>query len=233
MNLQLYNQNNEETIKLKENLIKIGINNNDIENSYNSIKKVWSSKYNERVYININKYKLDINKIKMSILIQKIIPAEYAFVIHTKNPFNNNKNELFCEIVIGMGEALVGNYEGQSFSFIYYKNEKKFEIKSFCNKSICIKNNGFIFRSDSNFEDMKNFSGAGLFDSIPLYKDNLIYMKYWNEKLFCDDKFREDLINKISNLGIMVEKLYDDMPQDIEGVYYDNYIYIVQTRPQV
>ena len=65
----------------------------------------------------------------MSVLIQKIIPAEYAYVIHTKNPTNNSKNEIFAEVVIGMGEALVGAYEGQSFSFIYNKDNNKYEIK--------------------------------------------------------------------------------------------------------
>jgi len=39
-------------------------------------------------------------------------------------------------------------------------------------------------------------------------------------------------MGKISNLGIEVEKLYN-FPQDIEGVYYNNNFYIVQTRPQV
>ena len=40
------------------------------------------------------------------------------------------------------------------------------------------------------------------------------------------------MINKISNLGIEVEKLYG-CEQDIEGVYYNGDFYIVQTRPQV
>ena len=80
----------------------------------------------------------------MSILCQKIIPAEFSFVIHTKNPITNNSNELFSEIVIGMGETLVGAYEGQSFSFIYYKKEKKFDIKSYPNKSFSLKNSGLF-----------------------------------------------------------------------------------------
>ena len=60
----------------------------------------------------------------MAVLCQKIIEAEYAFVIHTKNPSNNDKNEIYCEAVYGMGESLVGAYEGQSFSFIYNKEFK-------------------------------------------------------------------------------------------------------------
>ena len=168
----------------------------------------------------------------MSILCQKIIPSEYAFVIHTKNPISNNKNELFSEIVIGMGETLVGSYEGQSFSFIYNKENKNYEIKSYPNKSISLNNSGFIFRSDSNIEDLQNFSGAGLFDSVPIDNDNEVEMSYFNDKIFCDKNFVDNMINKISNLGIEVEKLYG-CEQDIEGVYYNGDFYIVQTRPQV
>lgn len=65
----------------------------------------------------------------MAILVQKIIPADYAFVIHTKNPMNNSEEELYAEVVYGMGETLVGTYEGQSLSFTY--NKSKISMISF------------------------------------------------------------------------------------------------------
>ena len=86
--------------------------------------------------------------IYMAVLCQKIIPSDYAFVIHTKNPSKNDTNEVYCEIVYGMGETLVGSFEGQYLSFIYNKNNKNINIKSYPNKSIALKNSGFIFRSD-------------------------------------------------------------------------------------
>jgi len=176
---------------------------------------------------------ISLKDIKMAVLCQKIIPSEYAFVIHTKNPLNNDKNELFGEIVNGMGETLVGAYEGTSFSFVYNKLNGNYEIKSYQNKSICLKNEGFIFRSDSNTEDLEGFSGAGLFDSVPMIEDNKIEINYSNDKLFNDKNFNSFMIKKISELGINVEKLFEGVPQDIEGVYYNDNFYIVQTRPQV
>ena len=224
--------NNEETEKLKNKLLNFGIKENEFDLSFLSIKKVWASKYNERVYIAISKIGYSIDEIKMSILCQKIIPAEYSFVIHTKNPLTNNTNELFAEVVYGMGETLVGAYEGQSFSFVYYKDKNNYEIKSYPNKSISLKNSGFIFRSDSNMEDLEGFSGAGLFDSVPMVNDKEIEMSYADNQLFHDKNFVNNIINKISLLGIGVEKLYN-VEQDIEGVYYNGEFYIVQTRPQV
>ena len=62
--------------------------------------------------------------------------------------------------------------------------------------------------------------------------DSEVEMSYHNDKLFTDDGFVDNAINKIASLGIGVETLYN-YPQDIEGVYYNGNFYIVQTRPQV
>ena len=223
---------NAETIKLKNKLISFGIKPEEFESAFTSIKTVWASKFNERVFIATNKVGIDLEQIKMSVLIQKIIPAEYAYVIHTKNPTNNSNKEIFAEVVSGMGETLVGAYEGQSFSFIFNKENKNYEIKSYPNKSIALKNSGFIFRSDSNMEDLEGFSGAGLFDSIPMIENKEIEMSYSGDKLFKDKKFVDNLVNKIGEIGIGIEKLYG-FEQDIEGVYYNGDFYVVQTRPQV
>ena len=169
----------------------------------------------------------------MAVLCQKIIPSEFAFVIHTKNPSTNDSNEVYCEVVYGMGETLVGFYEGQSFSFVYNKNDKNITIKSYPNKSIALKNSGYIFRSDSNTEDLEGFSGAGLFDSIPMVEDNVVNMCYKDNKIFQDCEFVKKICQKITELGIETEKFFNGEPQDIEGVYYNDQFYIVQTRPQV
>ena len=223
---------NPETLKLKNKLISFGIKSEEFESAFTSIKTVWASKFNERVYIATNKVGIDLTQIKMSVLIQKIIPAEYAYVIHTKNPLNNSKNEIFAEVVCGMGETLVGAYEGQSLSFIYDKEKQTYEIKSYPNKSISLKNSGFIFRSDSNTEDLEGFSGAGLFDSVPMIDNKEVEMSYSGDKLFEDKSFVDNLINKIGYIGIGIEKMYG-FEQDIEGVYYNEEFYVVQTRPQV
>ena len=230
--MQINYVKNSETDKLKERLLSFGIKESDFNKAFKAIKSVWASKFNERVYISTKKAGIELKNIKMSVLCQKIIPAEYAYVIHTKNPTNNNSDEIFSETVVGMGETLVGAYEGQSFSFVYNKKSSKYEIKSFPNKRISLRNKGFIFRSDSNMEDLEGFSGAGLFDSVPMVKDKKVEMMYYNDRIFTDRKFVDNMIKKISKIGIEVEKMFNE-PQDIEGVFYDGDFYIVQTRPQV
>ena len=219
--------------QLSERLIKFGIKENELPEAFKSIKKVWASKFNERAFISCRKIGIKLDEISMAVLCQKIIEAEYAFVIHTKNPSNNDIKEIYCEVVYGMGESLVGAYEGQSFSFIYNKETKNINIKTYPNKSLALKNKGYIFRSDSNTEDLEGFAGAGLFDSIPIVEYEEIKMEYGINKIFNDDNWRMSLMKGIGELGLEIEKIFGGEPQDIEGVYSNKEFFIVQTRPQV
>ena len=54
---------------------------------------------------------------------QRIVEADYAFVVHTTHPITNDKNILYAEVVYGLGETLVGTFEGQSFAFSYNKSK--------------------------------------------------------------------------------------------------------------
>jgi alpha-glucan, water dikinase len=69
---------------------------------------------------------------------------------------------------LGLGEALVSKMPGQAFSFTYDKVSKQSFVNSYPNKPLGLKTTGFIFRSDSNSEDLPGFAGAGLFDSYPM-----------------------------------------------------------------
>lgn len=94
-----------------------------------------------------------------------------------------------------------------------------------------MKATGFIFRSDSNSEDLPGFAGAGLFDSYPMHETSSFRITYHKEKLITDKNFRNTFMTKIAEIGVAIEDLYSKQPQDIEGAYYNNQFYVVQTRP--
>ncbi|KAL4371269.1 hypothetical protein AHAS_Ahas06G0148900 [Arachis hypogaea] len=73
-------------------------------------KKVWGSKWNERSYFRTRKVKLDHECLSMAVLVQEVINADYAFVIHTTNPSSGDALEIYVEVVKGLGETLVGAY---------------------------------------------------------------------------------------------------------------------------
>jgi alpha-glucan,water dikinase len=168
----------------------------------------------------------------MAVLIQQVVPADYAFVIHTVNPSNGNKDELFAELVLGLGETLVGNYPGRALSFVWDKTAQKTTILSYPSKSIGLYGSGLIFRSDSNGEDLEGYAGAGLYDSVLLDMPREAALDYAQERLVWDQPFREGLTAKIAQIGLEVERACGS-PQDVEGAMAQDKFYVVQTRPQV
>ncbi|KAM1102978.1 hypothetical protein ACFX19_011736 [Malus domestica] len=93
------------------------------EQAWTAIKKVWASKWNERAHFSTRKVKLDHEYLCMAVLVQEIINADYAFVIHTTNPSSGDSSEIYAEVVKGLGETLVGAYPGRALSFISKKND--------------------------------------------------------------------------------------------------------------
>jgi alpha-glucan, water dikinase len=47
---------------------------------------VWASKFNDRAYFSMKKVGLNFMDLRMAVLVQRVVPAQYAFVIHTVNP---------------------------------------------------------------------------------------------------------------------------------------------------
>ncbi|KAK6922260.1 Pyruvate phosphate dikinase, AMP/ATP-binding [Dillenia turbinata] len=204
------------------------------EQAWLAIKKVWASKWNERAYFSTRKVKLDHEYLCMAVLVQEIINADYAFVIHTTNPSSGDSSEIYAEVVKGLGETLVGAYPGRALSFICKKNDlnspkvlgypsKPFGL--FIRRSI-------IFRSDSNGEDLEGYAGAGLYDSVPMDEAEKVVIDYSSDPLINDENFRKSILSSIARAGHAIEELYGS-PQDIEGVVRDGKIFVVQTRPQV
>ncbi|XP_042064824.1 alpha-glucan water dikinase 1, chloroplastic-like [Salvia splendens] len=67
------------------------------EQAWMAIKKVWASKWNERAYFSTRKVKLDYDCLCMAVIVQEIINADYAFVIHTTNPSSGDSSEIYAE----------------------------------------------------------------------------------------------------------------------------------------
>ena len=60
--------------------------------------QVWASKWNERAYFSTRKVKLDHDYLCMAVLVQEVVSADYAFVIHTTNPSSGDSSEIYTEV---------------------------------------------------------------------------------------------------------------------------------------
>ena len=109
------------------------------------------------------------------------------------------------------------------------------QVISYPNKPIeLVTDCGFIFRSDSNSEDLPGFAGAGLFDSYAIEDETKRRVTYSSDRIMTDAGFKADFMSKVGTIGEVIEEVYEGEPQDIEGAFSeDGKYYVVQTRPQV
>jgi alpha-glucan,water dikinase len=200
--------------------------------AWTCIKRVWASKWNERAFHSRTAAGIAHDDLFMAVLIQQVVDAEYAFVIHTLNPLSGSKNEIYAEVVPGLGETVVANHPGRALSFAYDRNSGSSTLLSYPGKSIGLYGSGLIFRSDSNGEDLAGYAGAGLYDSVLLPPPREVLLDYSQERLAWDEAFRRELLSDIARIGMEVERACAS-PQDIEGAVAQRKYYLVQTRPQV
>ncbi len=204
----------------------------DWEMAWTRVKEVWASKWNERAVLSRQRVGLLHESLFMSVLVQQVVPADYAFVIHTVDPSSGNPDELFAELVLGLGETLVGNYPGRALSFRCNKKTGQQTILSFPSKSVGLYGEGLILRSDSNGEDLPGYAGAGLYDSVLLQPPREVELDYTQEPVIWDESFRQNLLAGIARIGLEIERTLGSA-QDIEGAITGKDYYVVQTRPQV
>jgi alpha-glucan,water dikinase len=196
------------------------------------IKQVWASMWNDRAYFSRQTRQWPHDAVEMAVLVQEVVEAEYAFVIHTVNPTNRKREELYAEVVLGLGETLVGNYPGRALSFICNKSDLRPAVLAYPSKSLGLYGGGLIFRSDSNSEDLAGYAGAGLYDSVLLQPPREVTLDYTGSALVWDEGFRDELLRNITRIGGILEQECG-APQDIEGAFSKGRYFVVQTRPQV
>jgi alpha-glucan,water dikinase len=202
------------------------------DRAWQCVRRVWASKWNERAFLSREANGFDHAAVAMSVLIQKVVEADYAFVIHTTNPFTGAYDELYAEVVLGLGETLVGNYPGRALSFTWNKASGSVAVRTLPSKSIGLFGGGLIFRSDSNAEDLTGYAGAGLYDSVLLEPPREVLLDYAREPIVWDARYQRDVASKIAHIGMTAEQAAG-APQDVEGACSNGEWYLLQSRPQV
>jgi hypothetical protein len=207
------------------------------EEIYAAVKKVWASKWNERAYLSRKACGVDEEELHMATLLMEVVPAEFAFVLHTANPLNGDQTEVFGEICVGLGEALVGNEPGSALSFTAKKAPGfPSTVRNLPSKMVSHHppkdNPTIIARSDSNGEDLEGFAGAGLYDSVTVAPTETKIVNYTENWLVWDADRRTALMAKLAELAVAIE-VEMKAPQDIEGCIVGDDIYVLQSRNQV
>ena len=208
------------------------------------VRRVWASKWNERAHASRVAMGIREVDLHMAVLIMELVPSQYSFVLHSRNPLapSSPKGEMLGEVVVGLGETLVGNHPGSPLRFtatsssgapaasgiLFHALPSKLEAMCAvdCDKQ------PLICRSDSNGEDLEEFAGAGLYDSFTTSGGVAsAAVDYSNEPLLWDDAFRTSMCDKLARVAISLEE-HMDGPQDIEGSVVGETVYLLQARRQ-
>lgn len=187
---------------------------NDI---YKTILRVLSSFFTSKAWLDRRFANFDESTCYMSIIIQELINADYAFVIHSQSPLTNQKGIALVEIVPGLGESLVSGlpqFEGSSHKFLFNRKNQKVQRLEYATKII-----------------KQTRSGEKYIDSVPdMLQYEEIPLPSILKEIFNNSFQMEKEIAKIKGYKIPI-------PQDVEGVIKNvdgqMKIFYVQTRNQV
>ncbi len=173
----------------------------------NAIRTVWASIWTRRAALSRAISRIPHEKAHMAVLIQQMIVPDYSFIVHTENPLNFNRDEIYIEMAVGLGEALAsGRIRGLPYRMTH----------------------------DRRSGDVRTLSFASLSSAIVPGKAGETEKKtldYSSVSLSLDDALRNLLATRIGGIGKSVEESFGG-PQDMEGVVTGNDIYLVQSRPQ-
>lgn len=210
------------------------------------VRRVWASKWNERAHASRAAMGVADADLHMAVLLMELVPAEYAFVLHSRNPVAETPapGEMLGEVVVGLGETLVGNHPGAPLCFTATAPAgapaaSNIGIRSLPSKldamRVVASDGGFsplICRSDSNGEDLEGFAGAGLYDSFSTAGGVATSaVDYGGEQLLWDGGFQGALCDKLARVASALEAAMGG-PQDVEGAVVGDTVYLLQARPQ-
>ena len=79
----------------------------------------------------------------MAVLVQEQIKADYSFILHSRDPFSTDKESVYGEVAIGLGETLAsGNQQGTPYRLA--SDGDKCEVKAFANYSEAVVSGGKV-----------------------------------------------------------------------------------------
>merc|ERR1719375_1503578 len=91
---------------------------NDPESVAEGIKSVWASLYTRRAVLSRHKAGIRAQSTAcMAVLVQKMIPSEFSFVLHTEDPILTERSEdyIYAEVAVGLGETLAAGKQGTPY----------------------------------------------------------------------------------------------------------------------
>jgi len=174
---------------------------NDVEDCIEAVKKCWASLWTRRAYEYREKNGFDHLKNGMSVIVQKLVPADVSGVVFTVDPVSGARGSIVIESCFGLGEALVSGKVTPD-RFIVVRNKLKLWSRTISEKKI-----EHILAGDGTVKERL----------LPQERSN------------CPTLTKRQ-IKRLARLAVKVEAEFGG-PQDIEWAISKKKIFLLQSRP--
>lgn len=172
-----------------------------------AIREVWASLWTRRAVVSRQQAGVPQTQVHMAVLLQQLLVPDFSFILHTVNPINQNRREVYAELVVGLGETLASAAtRGNPYRLVCHRD------------SGAVSTLAFASFSDALWPEPDGGLRPGKVD-------------YSQVSLSLEPETREKLGRRLAAIAQLVETAFHQ-PQDIEGVVKGEEIYLVQSRPQ-
>lgn len=172
-----------------------------------AVRTVWTSLWTERAALSRKQASIPHYTAHMAVLIQQMVVPDYSFVMHTVNPINRKKSEIYVELAVGLGEILASaSVPGTPYRMVLHKKTGALNMLAFADFSVALRpgKQGEVTASTVDYSKME---------------------------LTNDEQARQALGKRLAAIGRFIEETYG-RPQDIEGAVVGETIVLLQARPQ-
>ena len=172
-----------------------------------AVRKVWASLWTKRAALSRKQSGIPHDQVHMAVLIQEMVVPEYSFILHTVNPINCDRQEVYAELALGLGETLASaSMPGSPYRMVCQKQSGETRILAFANLSDAL---------------LPDPAGGVIKKEIEYSKVPLSY----------DGKYARGLGKCLASIASFLEQALG-RPQDVEGAIIGDDIFLVQSRPQ-
>ncbi|MBN2710989.1 MAG: TIM barrel protein [Planctomycetes bacterium] len=168
-----------------------------------AIRQVWGSLWTLRAYQSRRQAGVPQSAIRMAVLVQETIQPDISFIMHTVDPTTGNQNLACAELAVGFGEILASAcVPGSPCRILCNRQTETVEVVRCADLSFALGPQGGKRR-----------------------------LTYSNEQISSTPSHIEKIGRELAQLAVFLETQLG-RPQDIEGVYAGERLYIVQSRAQ-
>lgn len=168
----------------------------------NAIHRCWASLWTARALNYRNHMGIDHDQVAMAVVVQRMANAEVSGVLFTANPATGARDEIIVNASFGLGEAIVS---GEVTPDIWVLDRTSLAPK------------------DSITGNKAHKVVAAVDGGVTLVE---IKTEDRNEQCLDDTRLTE-----LAGLALKVEAAFDGVPQDIEWVWAQHQLWLVQSRP--